>query len=85
MNIDVRIDHLVLDGLPVGPGQGQLVRAAVEAELTRLFAAGGASAGLARGGDRPDARGVAISFNTDDTPATLGARIGRAIHGGIDG
>lgn len=83
MNIEVRIDHLVLEGLPVEPGQGERVRAAVEAELARLLAAGGASAGLARGGDYPDARSGAISFSTDDTPATLGARIGRAIHGGI--
>jgi hypothetical protein len=84
MNIEVRIDHLVLEGLPVDSAQGDLVRVAVEAELTRLFTVGGAASGLTRGDVRPEAHVGEIHFGADDTPARLGERIGRAIHGGIE-
>ena len=50
MNIHVHIERLVLDGLPVAPGRGDLVREAVEAELTRLLAEGGLVPGLTSGG-----------------------------------
>ena len=85
VGIEVHIDHLVIEGLPVGPDQADLIRAAIEGELARLLASGGPPTGLTRGGTRPEARGGAISYGTDDTPATLGTRIGRAIHGGIGG
>lgn len=37
MNINVHIERLVLDGLPVARGESDSVRAAVETELTRLL------------------------------------------------
>lgn len=40
MNINLHIEKLVLDGLPVGTHEGPLVQAAVEAELARLIEQG---------------------------------------------
>ena len=37
MNINLHIERLILDGLPITRQQGPHVQAAVEAELTRLL------------------------------------------------
>ena len=50
MNINVSIERLVLDGLPVSSAQGSLLGAAVETELARLLATGGLKMGLQFGG-----------------------------------
>lgn len=83
MNIHVHIDSLVLDGLPVDAGDGGLVQAALEAELTRLLAAGALAPGLRAGGARPSVPSEEIDLTGDATPATLGQRIGEAVYGGI--
>ena len=41
MNIRLHIERLILDGLPVNSVQSPQVKAAVEAELTRLLTADG--------------------------------------------
>ena len=38
MRVRIHIDRLVLDGFPLTAGQGRLVQAAVERELSRLIA-----------------------------------------------
>jgi hypothetical protein len=37
MSVNVHIEHLVLDALPLSPGEAAQVRLAVQAELGRLF------------------------------------------------
>lgn len=77
MIVNLRIDRLVLDGLPVGTHQGPAVEAAVQAELTRLLTEGH---GLPHATDRavPFVRSSAIA-----APAvradTLGGQIGQAV------
>jgi len=41
MNINLHIDRLVLEGLPVAHNESQLLEAALETELTRLLVADG--------------------------------------------
>ncbi len=41
MNINLHIERLVLDGITLSPGESPLLKAAVEAELTRLLMSGG--------------------------------------------
>jgi hypothetical protein len=41
MDIKLHIEQLVLNGLPITPSQKPLVKAAAEAELTRLVTEGG--------------------------------------------
>ena len=83
MNVHLHIEHLVLDGLPVEPDGGDLVRAAVEAELTRLLASGGPGPGLRTGGARFDVPADDVAFSHGDSAISLGGKIGQAIYGGI--
>ncbi len=41
MKINVHIERLILEGLPVSSWQGSQIRSAVQKELTRLLLAGG--------------------------------------------
>jgi hypothetical protein len=41
MNIRLHIERLVLEGVPLGAGGAQILRGAMETELTRLLAEGG--------------------------------------------
>lgn len=83
MTIRLHIERLVLDGLPLEAAHGPVVRAAVEAELTRLLAEGALAPDLRQGGTRAHARGADICTTLSSTPASLGQQIGRAIYGGI--
>jgi hypothetical protein len=83
MNIQLHIEHVVLEGLPVDAARGPAVRAAIEAELGRLLAESGLSGRLERGGTIDHARGADIAAVPGDPPARLGERIGQAVYGGI--
>jgi hypothetical protein len=79
--IELRIQRLVLDGLPVDRRHAGAVRLAVEAELTRLLSEGGALAG----GERGRVRAADVQFVPDAGPADLGRRIAGAVHGSLAG
>ena len=83
MHITVRIERLVLDGLPIAPGQASLVQAAVEAELGRLLAAGALDARLLAGGAQPVLAADAFQLSGAGDPAALGAQIAQAVYGTI--
>lgn len=83
MNVHLRIDHVVLEGLPVEQGDDRLLQAAVEAELTRLLADGPITPDLHTGGGRLSLQSEDIHVTDNDTPATLGRKVGRAVHGAI--
>jgi hypothetical protein len=81
MNINVHIERLILEGLPVKGSEGPAVQAAVEGELARLLAERGLD-GLA-GGAVPSLSAGSIELAGGARPAHLGRQIARAIHGGI--
>jgi len=83
MRINLHIERLVLDGLPIERTQGSKIRAAVEQELTRLLASGGLSSQLRTGGAIPLLRGRNIKLRKGASPAGVGAKIARAVHEGI--
>ena len=83
MNINVHIERLVLEGLELGPGQGELVRAAVVAELTRLLTAGGLGAQLQSDAALPSVRADALHLEPAGGPAQIGQQIAQAVYGGI--
>jgi hypothetical protein len=83
LNINIHIERLVLDGLPVARHEGSLVQAAVEAELARLLTAQGLPPNLMSGGAMPSVPGGAIQFGAQSSPAHLGKQIARAVHGGL--
>jgi hypothetical protein len=82
MNINVSIERLVLDGLPVSSAQASLLGAAVETELARLLATGGLKMGLQFGGAWPSVP-VSVIQLTASKPAQLGQQIAHAVYGGI--
>ncbi len=83
MNINLHIERLVLDGLNISPGQGPQVKAAVEAELTRLLSGGGVAAGFQGGIAVSSLRGDSIQLESSAKPQQLGNQIARAVYGGI--
>lgn len=83
MNVQVHIERLVLDGLPVTALQGPLIQQAVEQELARLLMTHGLADELRRGGAMPRVRAGNMQLGKDPRPAGLGQGIARAVHQGI--
>jgi hypothetical protein len=79
MNINLSIERLVLDGLPMSRSQGVLIQGAVETELARLLAEQGL--GHLSAGAVPHLSANSIQVTRDSKPAQLGHQIARAIHG----
>jgi hypothetical protein len=77
MDINLHIERLVLDGLPIRRSQGALVQAAVEAELAHLLAEGGLASSLQSGGAVP------MQLAEEAKPAQIGRQIARAVHRGL--
>ncbi len=82
-NIDLHIERLILDGLPLERSQGPLVQAAVQAELARLLAAYGLAASLQSGGALPSVRAGAIQLTAESSPTQLGQQIAQSVYAGI--
>ncbi len=85
MAIELRIDRLVLEGLPLSAAQGALVQRAVELELARLLAEGGLAESWHAGGAVPLAQGGAITLSPGGSPAQLGAQIAQSVYSGLGG
>jgi len=83
MNINLHIERLILDGLPIERNQAPHVQMAVEAELTRLLAENGLSANLQTGGAVPGVRANGIQFTEGSKPAEIGTQIARSVYSGI--
>lgn len=83
MNIELHIERLILDGLPIERSQGPHLQAAVEAELTRLLAESELAAELQTGGAVPSVRTDTMQFKPGNTPTQLGQQIARSVYSGI--
>ncbi|HEX3184542.1 MAG TPA: hypothetical protein VHQ94_07085 [Pyrinomonadaceae bacterium] len=83
MNINLHIERLVLEGLPLSRAQGPLVQRAVELELARLFAGTGMGPAFTSGGTVPRASGGAMQFAREATPGQLGTQIAQSVHEGL--
>jgi hypothetical protein len=83
MKINIQIERLVLDRLPVEHRQGPLLKAAVEAELSRLLSANGLANNLMSGGAVDSVHAPGIQLGSDNNPVRLGQQIGRALNGGL--
>jgi hypothetical protein len=80
MKINLHIERLVLDGLPIDHHDAPLVQAAVETELTRLLVA--EEPKFSSGGATP--RVIAPEVNVmNGGPTRVGEEIAWAIHRGI--
>jgi len=83
MNINLYIDRLILDGLPIERNQAPQIQAAVETELTRLFTKSDFTAGLQSSIALPSLHASAIQFSAGNTPTQLGNQIAQSVSSGI--
>jgi hypothetical protein len=84
-DIVLHIDRLVLDGIPLAPGDSRVLHAAVERELSRLLATGALAPALLDAGAVPRVTAPSIALPSTASAAVLGQRIAAAVHGGIRG
>jgi hypothetical protein len=83
MNINLHIERLILDGLPINSGDGGALRIAMETELTRLFTQNGGTPSLQTGTALPTMRAESIQLTAQNSPAQLGLQIAESVHNGI--
>jgi hypothetical protein len=85
MKINLHIERLVLDGLPVESHQGASIQSAIEAELARLLAVDGLKPELLSGGAIGSLRTGGIRLERNFTAPQLGEQIAGAVHRRIAG
>jgi hypothetical protein len=83
MNINLHIEQLILDGLPIESHQASQVQAAVEAELTRLLTENGLSSHLQLGGALPILKANEIPLAPGNSPAQMGTQVAQSVYSGI--
>jgi hypothetical protein len=83
VNIELHIERLILDDPGIEPRGGAEIRAAVEAELTRLLAGGALKPEFASGTAQPLVDAGEIRLTNQTTPVQLGHHIAQAVHGGV--
>lgn len=82
-NIQLYIDQLILDGLPVNRIQAAQIQTAVEAELGRLLAEHGVAAELQAGGAVASIHANEIQLTRGTNPAQIGTQIAQSVYSGI--
>lgn len=81
-NLELHIEQLVLHGFP--PGDRYRIGAAVEAELTRLFAEQGVPPSLAQNGEVARLDGGAFEVAPGSKAEAVGAQVAEAVYGGLN-
>lgn len=80
MNINLHIERLIVDDLPLGEGSERQLRAGLEQELSRLFTAEGLPDSLRGGGARPRMAGAPLSLSPGTTALGLGQGVAQSIY-----
>jgi hypothetical protein len=77
MNINLHIERMILDGLPLTSGQGAVVQTAIETELARLLEANSrwVFPDLRDGGTMPSVRAGSFLLAEKSSPAQVGHQI----------
>ena len=83
MKINVHIERLVLEELPIATQQGPLVQKALEVELARLLS-GTNSLEQSIGGATPIVRAPGFDVVTKVSPANLGRQIAESVYASIN-
>ncbi|MEH1950488.1 MAG: hypothetical protein V7K77_26540 [Nostoc sp.] len=76
MNINIDIEKLILEGMPISPSQARLLQAEVESELAKLLANEGLPDNLLSGGV---VSGGAIQLKPGINPTQMGQYIAQEI------
>jgi hypothetical protein len=81
MNLELHIERLVLDGLPLNHRQGAILQNALERELSRLLKLHGIA--TPTGSAVPHLPIAAIQLSARSQPAQWGRQIARTLYTGI--
>jgi len=84
MNINLHIERLVLDGLPLESKCRAALQAEIEFELARLLTERAVAADWQSGGAQANVRAAAIQLSAQSSPAEIGRQIAGSIYGSID-
>jgi hypothetical protein len=82
MNIVFHIERLILDGVATSRADGRRVERALEAELSRLIAAGGLGSEI-EAGRAPEPRLGAVEIAPHQSPDTLGRSVAHSLYSGL--
>lgn len=82
MNINLRIDKIVLDGVPLSPSQRETLREAIEQELVSLATQAGSSVGILESRTERRISGERITLRNND-PHSAGTNIARSIYSAL--
>jgi hypothetical protein len=83
MNINLHIERLVLDGIPLASGERPLLRVAVEEQLTRLLTNGGLKNAMQSGGALYNVKAPSIQLANLGDLDGVGEQIAKAVYGGV--
>jgi hypothetical protein len=84
MTIDVVIERLVLEGLPLSARERDRVVNGLKAELARLFAREGVPGSFSSGSMVPSLDAGTVHAGASVEPGALGHQIARAVHGAFE-
>ena len=82
MIVNLHIDRVVIEGLPVGSQEAPWIKEALSAELVRLVAESGLAKGFCRSRFDPQIRAEPITQPPRDA-GNLGTQIGQVVYGVI--
>ena len=85
MNVNLHIERLIIEGLPVASSQGTRVRTAVEGELARMVAELGVPEQWRVGGAVPRVIAQDFTLASGERPDAIGRNIARSIYRGTGG
>jgi len=83
MKINVHIERLILDELPINRAQSHVVQATVESELQRMLMNGQIAPEFRHDTVVAKHSGAGFEFNPKTTPRQFGTHIARSIHEGL--
>jgi hypothetical protein len=83
MKINLYIERLVLEGLPLQRVHASHVQAAVQQEMARLLSLNGIAPELQAGVAMPHAQGSNMQFANEASPRQLGTQIAQSVHEGL--
>ena len=85
MNLHVRIEHVVLEGLPLHAHDGDLVQAAIRTELQRLFTEQGMPADMQLGIGPDGVHAPRLRLDASPHAGDIGVQIGAGIYHAVAG
>jgi hypothetical protein len=85
MAINLHIERLVLDGLPITRHQGGQIQAAIETELARLLSTPGFASQLNSGYAVPAMKANPINLSPQSDVEQMGSQIAQSVYHSING